>query len=403
MGQFLRASSCGLRRRDRSRTAGGHHHWSLRLHAGGQWLLRHRHLEGYLRQLPAYCGGYDHRVSEAYDISGGQVFGYDSDRMDDLAQCRKCPQVPCRFDFHLHQHQRRCNVPIVTMATSSWTTAAIQDTDANFRIWGKELSDKLQAMSSTPGLVKTGDTGQIDWTTVTRAAVNSDAGYEVYYLNDSLHGTGPIYFKIYYGAGSNVAFFRIRVEVGTGSNGSGTITGTIASVRTITASNAGSATTYASYLCVNTGFVGLLWKTAANFQCGFTICRSCDSDGTPNIKAAHVVWSSSTTPCIHQTLRFESVAAAQTADSNGYVSVVPGYASSSAVGADYQVYLCWMNAPDVRPIFGLACVINADYPQGTTFSCALVGTTARTYLAAGTCLRSPANGSSSYGLAMLYE
>ena len=295
------------------------------------------------------------------------------------------------------------------MATSNWTTAAQHDSDANFRIWGSELSTKLQAMSSTPGLVKTGDTGQINWTTVTRPAVNSDAGYEIYYLNDSLHATSPVYFKIWYGSASNVAYPRIRIQVGTGSDGAGTLTGTTSTASICNKSAATSATTYTSYLCVNTGFVGLAWKVAATFVGSFLICRSCDADGTPNGKAIFIgTRSTSTSNFAGQTVRLESVAAAQTQDATARCSLIPGGKTSSAVGADFEVYLCWMNAPDIRPIFGAGCVIVDDYPLGTTISVALVGTTARTYLSTGAGSSAPfpipdAGGVTTSGLAMLWE
>jgi len=71
------------------------------------------------------------------------------------------------------------------MATDSWSSGNLHGSDADFRVWGKELSDKLQALGGSPSaLVKTADTGQINWVTVTRPGARKDAGYEVYYLHD---------------------------------------------------------------------------------------------------------------------------------------------------------------------------------------------------------------------------
>lgn len=289
------------------------------------------------------------------------------------------------------------------MTTSSWSTGSIHDSDANFRIWGKEISDQLQAMS---GLVKTSDTGQINWTTVTRPGSSTDAGYEIYYLNDSLHGTAPIYFRIDYGTNSATTAPRVKLTVGTSTNGAGTIGGIATAARTWNGNNVSTSSAYASYLCVVAGFVGLGWKVDVSATWGgfFAICRSCDADGTPNIKAAHVSWGASGSNIAHQTLRFESTAAAQTLDTAGHVSMAPGGVTTGFVsGTTYQVYQCWMNAPDVRPIFGMCAVFQGDFGVGSTLSVALVGTTARTYVAlitqaTGALVRTGTNTA-----AMLYE
>jgi hypothetical protein len=292
------------------------------------------------------------------------------------------------------------------VATSTWSSGALHDGDANFRVWGKELSDALQAFNSTPGLTMTGDTGQINWATVTRPSSATDAGYEVYYLNDSLHSTSPIYFKLYYGTHGSAANPRLRIEIGTGSNGSGTLTGLgSGTIYVVNISAAGSATAKSSYACVNTGFVGLGWKISAGFEGAFFICRSCDADGTPNSKAAVIVTRSSSTAATVRAFRYESTAAAYTADttSGAALAVVPQSMTDSTVGANKQVFLCWMAVPDVRPVFGVAAVITTEFAAGATLSVAMVGTTARTYVGLAGVVASIANGNTAYGIAMLYE
>ena len=48
------------------------------------------------------------------------------------------------------------------MAVASFTAKAASSTDALLRDWGSKLSAAIQDV----GLVKTSDTGQIDWNTV---------------------------------------------------------------------------------------------------------------------------------------------------------------------------------------------------------------------------------------------
>jgi len=273
------------------------------------------------------------------------------------------------------------------MATSSWASNASHTSDAEFRTWGSELSTKLQAMSSTPGLVKTSDTGQINWVTVTRPGSNTDGGYEIYYLNDSLHATSPIYIKIYYGTNSSASAPRIKIEIGTGSNGSGTLTGLNSGTTYICTPNNALTSTLTSYLCVNTGFFGLAWKyssTAANGG-GFLICRTCDTDGTPNSKGALLITRNSTggsTPATSVAIRYESTASVISSDTNGTICLVPQQlATTTLPNGNKQAFLAWGVFPDVRPIFGCGCAATADVAAATTLSVALVGSSARTYIA----------------------
>lgn len=73
--------------------------------------------------------------------------------------------------------------------------------DANFRAWGSAVSASLAAV----GLVKTADTGQIDWTTAVRPTAPTTTptqvvvGYELWGFNDALQATKPVYIKVEYG------------------------------------------------------------------------------------------------------------------------------------------------------------------------------------------------------------
>ena len=91
-----------------------------------------------------------------------------------------------------------------------------------FKAWAQSLSTALQAV----GLVKTSDTGQIDWATVTvPVGVNTSRGFEIYRLNDSLQSTYPIFFRFDFGTGNVVGAAGLRIQVGTGTNGAGVLSG----------------------------------------------------------------------------------------------------------------------------------------------------------------------------------
>jgi hypothetical protein len=75
-------------------------------------------------------------------------------------------------------------------------------------------------------MVQTADTGQINWTTVTHPTVgNTSQGYEIWKFNDSLQGTVPVFFKLEYGGGNVAGDVSMWITLGSGSNGTGTVTG----------------------------------------------------------------------------------------------------------------------------------------------------------------------------------
>lgn len=133
------------------------------------------------------------------------------------------------------------------MATDTRNFSNIISDDATFRTWGSSIAAALAAC----GLVKTADTGQIDWATVLKpSAVTTAAGYEIYRFNDTLQATRPVYLKVEYGTASIAATrTALWLTVGTGTNGAGTITGQASTRRQMAANsstNGGVRTTYTS-------------------------------------------------------------------------------------------------------------------------------------------------------------
>lgn len=132
------------------------------------------------------------------------------------------------------------------MATATFNAAPDNSTDAAFRDWGSKLSTALASV----GLVKTTDTGQIDWATVLKPASSGvKSGYEIWRFNDSVQPTQPLFLKIEYGSGG-VAQSSISLwfTIGKGSNGSGTLTSTIGSVRNPSAFSPGFGTSGTWYV-----------------------------------------------------------------------------------------------------------------------------------------------------------
>ncbi|MBX3288446.1 MAG: hypothetical protein KF855_03780 [Acidobacteria bacterium] len=109
------------------------------------------------------------------------------------------------------------------MATDTQNlTTSSTITDEQFQAIVSFISDALDA----GGMNKTADIGQVDPDTVTfPGSNNSEGGYEIRAFDDSLTGTAPVAIKLSYRRGSSAAQFQLGVQIGSGSDGSGNITG----------------------------------------------------------------------------------------------------------------------------------------------------------------------------------
>lgn len=111
------------------------------------------------------------------------------------------------------------------MPTSVQNVPFHNTTDADFRVWGKAISDGIAAV----GLTKVADTGTVNWATVTKpAAIMTSTAREVWRLNDALQATAPLFILIEYGADRVLGCPAIWITLGRGSNGAGSITGELA-------------------------------------------------------------------------------------------------------------------------------------------------------------------------------
>jgi len=289
------------------------------------------------------------------------------------------------------------------MTTITYTSVIDQTTDAAFRTWGNEFKTNLAAV----GLVQTADTGQINWATVTRAAINTAAGYEIWRFADS-----SLYLKIEYGSGGGTSIPQMWITVGTGSNGSGTLTGQL-STRNIWTSGTGPAstvTTYTTYLSRTADSFSCIFKANANtasYPEGFLIIgKTVDGTGAATSTGFAVLrLGGSSSPVTVQAVRIAATAATY-ADTSANTAIPGTPASSVASSGNFQAYEVWINVPDVVP-FNWACVtLLSEVAKGGTFTCTMVGSTARTYLAVGQINSTASVGaynSASYSYSMIWE
>jgi len=166
------------------------------------------------------------------------------------------------------------------MGYTSWPSYPLNTTDADFRQWGSAISAAMAAI----GLTQASDTGQINWATVTHPAINTLGGYEIWRFNDSAQSTRPIYIRIEYRTGSVIDRPANSWTVGTGTNGAGTITGTILAAGTHSplVATATPGHSFACYDAVTGTFWLALWHGHVSNSCTrmMAVARGWNADET---------------------------------------------------------------------------------------------------------------------------
>ena len=165
------------------------------------------------------------------------------------------------------------------MSTVSSSGPLYNDTDAHFRAWCQHFHDTFAL-----GWVQTSDTGQINLGTVAKpAAGNAKQGYEIWKMADTLQATAPCYVRIDYGSGTIATYPGIWLTIGTGSDGSGNITGKIYDGGGVVAAglvSSGNATSYTHYGSADTNRITvMLGADSASYHVGFGIERTKDANG----------------------------------------------------------------------------------------------------------------------------
>ena len=168
------------------------------------------------------------------------------------------------------------------MAFTSSTTRVRHDSDPTYQEWRDEFITRLGVLV-TAGVLAADETN-ITPAAGSRPAINTEQGYAVYHLADSLHASAPVYIRFGFGTNTSTTGPRIQVTTGTSTNGSGVLGGTALSTIASIHGNATQTTdtTRSSYWCALPGYFGVSWKQGASGTEGcFIICRTADSSGAP--------------------------------------------------------------------------------------------------------------------------
>lgn len=287
------------------------------------------------------------------------------------------------------------------MTTASTNTVVGQDTNAHFQAWIAEI---VTMLFTTLGVTQTADTGQINPATVTiPGAINTSAGYVIGRFNDTAQSTSPVFFKLEFGTGSSsTAQPALWITIGTGSNGSGTLTGTVGT-RVAAGSNQLSITSpnvtpYITRGCYNTtdGVLWLVWKNGGVGNTnqalgGFAIFRSNDSSGAVTTDAVALLTNSATATGANSgsaAIQYISYLTSTAYNGTNGTSaaawcVMPLATTVTLFGSNAQFGIVWQYTPQIGISNWAAIALVGEYAVGTTVVTAIVGSTTHTYIAVG--------------------
>lgn len=286
------------------------------------------------------------------------------------------------------------------MTMQSWVSVIDQTTDAAFRTWVAEFIAKVTAA----GLVQTSDTGQINTSTVTRAAINTDAGYAIFRFNDTQQATAPVFIRFNFGSSSAITMPRISVQIGTASNGSGTISGLGSTFTDIIAggSSISSTTTMrSSFCCAVDGCFWISWKIGATSAGGVPpegfifMSRYTDNTGAATSGGLTTIYSPLTgVAYVPRSFNYAD-GTTFTSTTLNFLPVISWGVTSTLVGGVPQVYQVDYITPRVKPNNFASLVLQTELAIGTQFQGILTGSTTRNYISAAS---SNASSITSFGL-----
>lgn len=293
------------------------------------------------------------------------------------------------------------------MTTHTIDTPVNHTTDAEFRTWINEFETLL----TTVGLVVHTDTGQLTLASATRpTSANTYAGFRIYRFNDALQATAPIYIRVDFGSGAFTTTPAIKVQVGSNTNGAGTLTGVVSSVFTSFSNSVltnPGITNRLSLAAHGAGYAWIVFKhgmlTGSGAGFGFVVTRTADGAGDPTALGFQVYGMIANTDSSGraQYMLYTGSVGTQQVPS----CLIPGGFTSSVVGTDLQFWKHYVATPRVRCNPYVLTSNTADSPFNVSRSLAVVGSTPRTYIFVGISIGSTMaiNGAIGNGLMLIWE
>lgn len=271
-------------------------------------------------------------------------------------------------------------------------------TDAAFRTWGLAYNAKLAAA----GLVNTADTGQVNWTTVLAAVgANTVQGYEIWRFADALQATAPIFMKVEYGSGAVAANGSIWIQLGSGSNGAGLLTGILSTRQQIQCTATAGAITHYWSGDTNRFCVAAMGSAVATCML-FSVERTVDANGVVTAEGALTIYRGTS---VWGQQAWSQTIGPYTATWEGTLGVMgPVVAPFGTFGIQVAVYPIFHNkGVFLNPGLNVQIYENALIAINSTISFTVYGSS-HTYMTLGSAFQNGTRGGFTLGVPMMrYE
>lgn len=283
------------------------------------------------------------------------------------------------------------------MTTASTNSALDHTSDAGMQAWVSEIFDELIGV----GLTQASDTGQLDPATVTRPSTNTFAGYIMFRFDDAAQATAPVFIKLWFGTGQGANYPAMAIQIATGTNGAGTLTGRFTDRQAITANSPPNSTStpYLSRFVYNEdmGYLAIVWKLNALGSAtyglgGFIVRRTTDSAGEVTTDAVNII--------ANATGEFGGTGGTGKMEAISYLnntvykagvgnwptnkwSMIPLALTATLYGSDAQVFPVFQFTPEIGISATDAVALMSEVAMNSTVTLALVGATNHTFLQCG--------------------
>lgn len=264
------------------------------------------------------------------------------------------------------------------------------------------------------GMVQTADTGQLVVANIASVTGNTTYGYQVWRFNDSLQGTDPLFVKFVFYTPSTANYQGVYIYTGTGSDGSGNLTGQVSNQSRMGGSFYGVSTTITAsqvYACHVDGYFGYTFgpnnSSAPGYGYPFNTCSitrtrnvSGSFDGVGNIVLADTGPNDTEGQLVFTRTTSSPFSVGPT---NQYC-IVPDLRTSSALdNGDLQLYPHFYADPDIKQVWSQFCCVKLEFPAApTTFPASPMYGEQRTFLGSAYMCAGEVN-SGLYFTAMLWE
>lgn len=252
------------------------------------------------------------------------------------------------------------------MAVIQTFAMADLSTLANFKAWAQIISNAIASF----GWTQSADSGQVNWSSIATVPTANTWVYEIWKSADTLSATNPIFLKIEYGNVS--ATPSIAVTVGSGSNGTGTLTNAATrNLLTITLPANSTTTLFECDLSGSTSrFAFTMWR-GLPLPTFFSVERSHDTNG--NETGSYVTYLNAgtalLTPFCYQQSIYPSSAGGPLFYEKFGMTFHTANASSVNVGNAIVAVPFWPLVGKIdNPLLGAVCVKDADIADGLIFT-----------------------------------